>query len=70
MVPTVVAGGVGLFLVRTRLVSVNDAEVVLVAAQRHGIIAILVSVPARFANVFAGSAGVVRLVVVFLVAPV
>ena len=46
-------GRFGLFLVRTGLVSVNDAEVVLVPTQRHGVIAILVSVVARFADVFA-----------------
>ena len=49
----------GLFLVRTGLVSVNDAEVILVSTQRHGVIAILVSVVARFADIFTGSASVV-----------
>jgi hypothetical protein len=57
-------GRFGLSLVWTGLVGINDAEVAPTPTQRHGVIAILFSVLARFTNVFAWSAGVVRLVVV------
>ena len=73
MVAVAVTGnlrGFELFLVGTGLVGIHNAEIILVPSERHGVIAILVGVVARFADIFTGSAGVIWLVVVFLLTPV